>query len=108
MPDLSSIFGSLQWTGAVALGLCYVGIAVGVYLTFHILNFPDLTIEGSFPLGASLAGILMAGANWPHWAALLPALGAGALAGACTGLLATRLKINGLLASILVIIALAS
>jgi putative ABC transport system permease protein len=108
MPDLLSIFGSVQWTGAVALGLCYVAAVFGVYLTFRILNFPDLTIEGSFPLGACLAGILIASGGWPHWAALLAALAGGALAGAATGLLATRLRINGLLASILVMIALYS
>src|SRR5262245_31419130 len=108
MPDLASIFGSVQWTGAVGLGLCYVAAVLGVYLTFRVLNFPDLTIEGSFPLGAGLAGILLASAGWPHWAALLVAVGGGALAGAATGLLATRLKINGLLASILVMIALYS
>jgi len=108
MPDLTSIFGSVQWTGAVALGLCYVGAVFGVYLTFRILNFPDLTIEGSFPLGAGLAGILIVNGGWPHWATLLVALAGGALAGAATGLLATRLKINGLLASILVMIALYS
>jgi hypothetical protein len=61
-----SIFGSVQWTGAFALGLCYVAAGLGVYLTFRVLNFPDLTIEGSFPLGACLAGILLAGAGWPH------------------------------------------
>src|SRR5262245_44381612 len=108
MPDLLSIFGSVQWTGAVALGLCYVAAVFGVYLTFRILNFPDLTIEGSFPLGACLAGILIAGAGWPHWATLPAALAGGALAGAATGVLATRLRINGLLASILVMIALYS
>src|SRR5689334_24713752 len=102
MPDLASIFGSVQWTGAVALGLCYVAAVFGVYLTFRILNFPDLTIEGTFPLGACLAGVLIANAGWPHWAALPIAILAGALAGATTGLLATWLKINGLLASILV------
>jgi putative ABC transport system permease protein len=108
MPDLTSIFGSVQWTGAIALGLCYVAVVLGVYLTFRTLNFPDLTIEGSFPLGAGLAGVLIANAGWPHWAALLVAIAGGALAGAATGLLATRLKINGLLASILVMIALYS
>jgi putative tryptophan/tyrosine transport system permease protein len=108
MPNVASIFGSVQWTGAVALGLCYVAAVLGVYLTFRILNFPDLTIEGSFPLGAGLAGSLIAGAGWPHWATLPIAIGGGALAGAATGLLATRLKIIGLLASILVMIALYS
>jgi putative tryptophan/tyrosine transport system permease protein len=108
MPNITSIFGSVQWTGAVALGLCYVAAVLGVYLTFRILNFPDLTIEGSFPLGAALAGSLIAGAGWPHWASLPIAIGGGALAGAATGLLATRLKINGLLASILVMIGLYS
>ena len=108
MPFVTSIFGSLQWTGAVALGLCYVGAVLGVYLTFRVLNFPDLTIEGSFPLGAGLAGILIASGGWPHWATLPIAALGGAIAGAATGLLATRLKINGLLASILVMIALSS
>jgi putative ABC transport system permease protein len=108
MTDLASIFGSVQWTGAVALGLCYSIAVFGVYLTFRILNFPDLTIEGSFPLGACLAGVLIASAGWPHWATLPIALLGGALSGAATGLLATRLKINGLLASILVMIALYS
>ena len=107
MLNLTSIFGSLQWTGSVALGLCYVAAVLGVYLTFRVLNFPDLTIEGSFPLGAGLAGILIA-AGWPHWATLPIAIAGGALAGAATGMLATRLKINGLLASILVMIALYS
>src|SRR4029079_5609701 len=90
MPDLASIFGSVPWTGAVGLGLCYVAAVLGVYLTFRVLNFPDLTIEGSFPWGAGLAGSLLASAGWPHWAAILAAAGGGALAGAATGLLATR------------------
>lgn len=107
MPDLTSIFGSVQWTGAVALGLCYVAAVLGVYLTFRVLNFPDLTIEGSFPLGAALTGVLIT-RGWSHGATLPVAIGGGALAGAATGLLATRLKINGLLASILVMIALYS
>jgi putative ABC transport system permease protein len=108
MPALTSIFGSVQWTGSVVLGLCYVAAVLGVFLTFRVLNFPDLTIEGSFPLGAVLAGSLIANAGWPHWATLPVALLGGGLAGVLTGLLATRLKINGLLASILVMIALYS
>jgi putative tryptophan/tyrosine transport system permease protein len=105
---LTSIFASVQWVGAVALGLCYVAAVLGVYVTFRVLNFPDLTIEGSFPLGAVLAGTLIAHAGWPHWATLPVALLGGSLAGAATGLLATRLNINGLLASILMMIALQS
>lgn len=108
MPIFTGIFGSVQWTGAVALGLCYVAAVLGVYLTFRVLNFPDLTIEGSFPLGAVLAGTLITNAGWTHWATLPVAVAGGGLAGAATGMLATRLKINGLLASILVMIALYS
>ena len=45
----------LQLTGALELGLIYGLVALGVYLTFRVLNFPDLTVDGSFPLGASVS-----------------------------------------------------
>jgi putative ABC transport system permease protein len=94
------------WIGALALGLAFAGMALGVYLSFRVLNFPDLTVDGSFPLGAAVGAVLIARAGWSPWLALVVALIAGALAGLVTGLLTTRLKINGLLAGILVSIGL--
>jgi putative ABC transport system permease protein len=94
------------WIGAVALGLGFASMALGVYLTFRGLSFPDLTIDGSFPLGASVAAVLVVRGGWEPWLTLPAAAAAGALAGATTGLLATRLKVNGLLAGILVSIGL--
>src|SRR6266508_564731 len=94
------------WVGAVALGLAFAAMALGVYLTFRVLSFPDLTVDGSFPLGAAVSAVLIAKLGWAA-CLTLPAAGlAGALAGITTALLATRLKINGLLAGILVSIAL--
>jgi len=76
---------------------------MGGYLTCRVLNFPDLTIDGSFPLGAAVASaIIVAGGN--AYITLPVAFVAGGLAGAATGLIHTRLQINGLLASILVMI----
>jgi putative ABC transport system permease protein len=95
------------WLGAVALGLGFAAMCFGVYLSFRILNFPDLTIDGSFALGGAVSATLIA-LGWGAWPSLLPALLLGAVAGATTGLLTTRLRINGLLASILVMIGLYS
>jgi putative tryptophan/tyrosine transport system permease protein len=93
------------WVGAVALGLAFAASALGVFITFRVLAFPDLTIDGSFPLGAAVSAILL---TWGYdpWISLLVAAIAGALAGAVTALLNSRLKINGLLAGILVSIGL--
>jgi putative ABC transport system permease protein len=93
------------WVGAVALGLAFAASALGVFITFRILAFPDLTVDGSFPLGAAVSAILL---TWGYdpWISLLVAALAGALAGSFTALLNSRLKINGLLAGILVSIGL--
>ena len=90
------------WLGAVAQGLGFGGVAIGVYLTFRILNFPDLTIDGSFPLGAAVSSALIF-AGFNAYLTLPLAFIAGALAGIATGLIHTRIGINGLLASILVL-----
>ena len=90
------------WVGAVALGLAFAAMALGVYLTFRVLDFPDLTVDGSFPLGAAVSAVLIARAGWPAWPTLGAAVLVGALAGSLTAILTTRLKINGLLAGILV------
>lgn len=80
---------------------------LGVYLTFRILNFPDLTVDGSFTLGAAVAARLILGGYDP-WLATMAAVLAGAGAGLVTGLLHTKLKIDPLLSGILAMIALYS
>jgi putative ABC transport system permease protein len=81
-------------------GLAYALVALGIALTFRVLAFPDLTVDGSFPLGAAVAArLILEGVN-PTVAALAAPV-AGFLAGCITGLLNTRLKINSLLAGIL-------
>ncbi|SEE62246.1 ABC transporter permease [Ruania alba] len=86
--------------GALELGLIYAVMALGVYLTFRVLNFPDLTVDGSFTTGAGTAAILITG-GVPAWVATLAGAGAGVLAGVITGLLHTKGGINPLLAGIL-------
>jgi putative ABC transport system permease protein len=93
--------------GAVELGLVYAFVALGVYLAFRVLDFPDLTVDGTFPLGAAVTAVLiMAGVN--PWLAAVVAMLAGALAGLVTAALNVRFKILNLLASILTMIALFS
>ncbi len=89
------------WLGAIATGLSFALVALGVYLTFRVLDFPDLTIDGSLPLGAALAATLITAGVNPFWTLPVSFLG-GALAGTATALIATRLRIHSLLASILV------
>jgi putative ABC transport system permease protein len=93
--------------GALEQGLLWGAMVLGVYLTFRILNFPDLTVDGSFTLGAAVAARLILGGHDP-WVATLVAVLAGAVAGLVTGLLHTKLKIDPLLAGILAMIALYS
>ena len=93
--------------GAIEMGLIYGLVALGVYLSFRVLQFPDLTVDGSFPLGAAVAAILIVHQVDP-WLATLAALLAGAAAGLVTAWLNLRLRILNLLASILVMIALYS
>lgn len=93
--------------GAVESGVIYAIMALGVYLTFRVLDFPDLTVDGSFVTGASVAGIsIMNGV--PPIAATLLALVAGFLAGCITGLLHTKGRVNALLSGILMMTALYS
>lgn len=92
---------------AAEQGLIYGLMALGVYLSFRVLSFPDLSVDGTFPLGAAVAGILILRGMDPLVAALAGS-GAGLLAGALTGVLATRLRIPGLLAGVLTMIMLYS
>lgn len=92
---------------SVELGLIYAIMALGVYITFRILDFPDLTVDGSFTTGGAIASVMIASGSSPLLATILAFIG-GTLAGACTGLLHTKAKINSLLAGILMMIALYS
>jgi len=93
--------------GATELGLLYAFMALGVYITFRILDFPDLTVDGSFTTGGAIAAVMITHGYAP-WLATLAALAGGMAAGMCTGLLHTKGKINGLLSGILMMIALYS
>lgn len=99
------MLGPMQ--GAVESGLLYALMALGVYITFRILDFPDLTVDGSFTTGAAIGTVLIVNGAAP-WFAVLCAFIGGAMAGTCTGLLHTKGKINGLLSGIIMMIALYS
>ena len=88
-------------------GLLWAIMALGVYLTYRVLDIADLTVEGSFPLGAAVAAALLTKGFNPLTAILVAGI-AGALAGVVTGILHTKLKIPALLAGILTMIALYS
>lgn len=93
--------------GALTIGFILSLLAMGVYLSFRIFSFPDITAEGSITLGAAVAATLLVnGAN--PWTATLAAFAAGLVAGAVTGVLYAKFRINGLLAGILTMTALYS
>lgn len=93
--------------GSFTVGLILAIMAIGVYITFRIHNFPDITMEGSFVFGAAVAAVLIAKGVDPWFACLIASL-CGALAGMVTGILHTVFKFNGLLSGILVMTALYS
>ncbi|WP_280190966.1 ABC transporter permease [Delftia sp. PS-11] len=93
--------------GAVEIGLIFSLVALGVFISFRLLRFPDLTVDGSFPLGGAVCAILISTGTNP-WLATLAGTAAGAFAGLITGWLNVRLKIMDLLASILMMIGLYS
>jgi putative ABC transport system permease protein len=97
----------IAFLGALELGLIYGLVALGVFLSFRVLNFPDLTVDGSFPLGAAVASSAIVAGFDPYLGTLM-ALLAGALAGLVTAVLNVRFGILHLLASILTMIALFS
>jgi len=86
--------------GSIQLGLLYAIMALGIYITFRILNLPDLTVDGSFSLGMACAAVATISGH--PFLALFIAILAGALAGLVTGLLHTKLSIHPILAGILV------
>lgn len=98
---------TIQFFGAIELGILYSLVALGVYLTFRVINFPDLTVDGSFPLGAAITAILLTN-NVNPMMTTAAAICAGIIAGVITGYLHVRCKILGLLAGILTMTAMYS
>lgn len=88
-------------------GLIYALLSYGVYITYSVLDFPDLTVDSSFPLGAAVTAVLLLKGMNP-WLTLLCAAGVGALAGLCTGLIHVKLKVRDLLAGIITMTGLSS
>ncbi|WP_289639923.1 ABC transporter permease [Turicimonas muris] len=91
----------------ISQGLLWAIMALGVFLTFRVLDIADLSVEGTFPLGAAVAAILIA-SDQPIWLATLLAVLAGCVAGTVTAILTTKLKIPALLSGILTMIGLYS
>lgn len=94
--------------GILEEGLVYVIMALGVYITYKILDFPDLSVDGTFPLGAAVTAAGIAGGFLSPGAALAVAFLTGALAGCITGLIHVKLKVRDLLSGIIVMTALYS
>ncbi|HEY4197717.1 MAG TPA: ABC transporter permease, partial [Mucilaginibacter sp.] len=92
---------------ALLQGLCFSAIALGIYISMTIFNIPDITTDGSYTLGAVVTAKMLTHGQ-PLYVILPAVIAAGALAGALTGLIHTKLKINALLAGILVMTALYS
>lgn len=92
---------------ALLQGFCFSAIALGIYISMKIFNIPDITTDGSYTLGGVVTAILLTH-RVPGFIALPAVVFAGAAAGAVTGLIHTKLKINALLAGILVMISLRS
>ena len=88
-------------------GLSYGFVAIGVYMTFRVLSFPDLSVDGSFPLGGAIAAVCIIN-GWNPWLATFVAMLAGCVSGLCTALLNTKLRINALLSGILMMVSLYS
>ena len=112
--SISAYFASLSllrllknMPGGIAQGLIWGIMALGIYITFRLLDVADLTVDGSFTTGGAVTVMLIL-AGWPAWAALIAATLAGCLAGLVTGLLHTKLGIPAILSGILTQLALFS
>ena len=89
----------------ITQGLIYAILALGVYITYKILDFPDLTVDGSFPLGAAISALLITKGVSPYLTLPIAFL-AGALAGVCTGIIHVKFKVRDLLSGIIMMTAL--
>lgn len=91
----------------VTQGLIFALLSYGVYITYKILDFPDLTVDGSFPLGAAVTAVMLVNGYNP-FLTLIVAAAVGAIAGFCTGFIHVKLKVRDLLAGIITMTALFS
>ncbi len=105
--SIGLVMNWIAFSGALELGFIYGLVGLGVYLSFRVLDFPDLTVDGSFPLGGAVAATLIVNGLSPLLATAIAIL-AGGLAGLCTAWLSVQFNILNLLASILTMIALYS
>ncbi|MFY9533814.1 ABC transporter permease [Clostridium sp.] len=92
---------------AIEEGLLFSIVSMGVYITYKILDFPDLSVDGTYPLGAAITAVLLINGVNPWLAIIISAVG-GAIAGGITAFLHVKLKISNLMSGILVMIALYS
>ncbi len=95
------------WTGALNLGFLYAFVAIGIYITFRIHDFPDITVDGTFTTGAAVTSVLVVAGTHPILAVAASFIACSA-AGSITALINTRLNVNSLLAGILVMTGLYS
>lgn len=95
------------YLAAIIQGLCYASLGIGVYLSLRIFKIPDITTDGSFTLGGVVAAVGLV-LDWSLWVVIPASMLAGAISGATTGVISTRLRINPLLSGILVMTALYS
>ena len=102
----TSFYDALPKT--VAYGIIWGIMAIGVYITFRLLDFPDLTVDGSFATGGAVMAMYLTDKEWNLWACLLMAFIAGGLAGLMTGIFHTKFGIPAILAGILSQLALYS
>ncbi|WP_298301035.1 hypothetical protein [Hydrotalea sp.] len=95
------------YLSALVLSLCLSAMAMGIFISMRIFNIPDITTDGSYTLGAAVTAVLLIN-HWPLFPAILISMMAGAAAGVCTAFIHTKLKIDALLAGILVMTGLYS
>ena len=93
--------------GVLEQGFIYGIVALGIYITYKILDFPDLTVDGSFPMGAAVSAILIVNGANPYFA-LVVSFAVGILAGICTGIIHVKLKVRDLLSGIIMMTGLYS
>jgi len=95
------------YLSALVLSLCLGAMSMGVFISMRIFNIPDITTDGSYTLGAAVTALLLV-QHWPVYIVVLISMLAGSLAGICTAFIHTKLKIDALLAGILVMTGLYS